>query len=70
MSEWWVEQRYVFLVEAPTFKDAEGIAFRKRALIATECGPVTTRPHGGLMASAERQGWDECEPYRGGSDAD
>jgi len=71
MKIWWVEQRYVFPVYAETFEDAENFAFKKRALIAEECGPVETRPHrvNSLRSIIDREGWDisgpsQCDPYK------
>jgi len=61
MSVFWLEQRYVFPVVAETFEEAEAVAFRVRAQIAEECGPVSTAPHKGssLSGPRDREGWDD-----------
>jgi hypothetical protein len=61
----WVEQRYVFPVKAATFDEAEGIAFKHRAQIAQECGPVQSKPHRvqSMLGIREREGWDDSPPY-------
>ena len=62
----WVEQRYVFPVLAETFDEAEALAFKNREQIAKECGPVQSKPHRVSTYGSwrERDGWDDCEPYR------
>jgi len=67
----WVEQRYVFPVKAASFDEAEGIAFRHRAQIVQESGPVQSLSHRiqTMVHVREREGWGENLPYEEDDDA-